>query len=484
MLSVQSMHRICIHAGGMFMVSFIIRALVFIFLIQPGDRYNQPDTPSYHEAALSLSQGRGMYRADRQPIFWRTPGYPLYLAPFYSLYAPSGMQRPFDNYRTAHHVAIWVQIIFCSCIPILIFLLALLMSSDLGIALISGWFFVIHLGTVLASTFLLTEGIAMILFYSFLCMLFYQIIRATEWFDWSTIMCAFLLGAYTWIRPMGESIGVMSTVILIFFSPTSWLHSCKRAAFFLVLFALTLAPWYVRNYQLTQDYFFCPVSGIYFTCFNVPKILRRTDGISIEQAWKKSQQNAQMVCLGALQKCPPGVYLSPLSSKAAAMPVILAHPFWFALDWSKEVVKTTFDLFSYQLVTLLNGCFSWDPIEEFLTEKYAACLYTHGTLPLWARICAWLELCVMVACWASIAYGICVFVVMPLIQCTDQRFAFPRMSRVWWAAGILMAATVGMTGGFGYARLRLPIEPLIVILALIALQKLISALRSSSLSIS
>jgi hypothetical protein len=463
------------HLIAMVCVAYLLRACMFTLLIQPGAKYNQPDTPSYHEAAIALSSGHGMHHpVYRQPLFWRTAGYPAYLAPFYRMCARYTTPQSFDAYRNAHHAAIWTQILLTAFIPLLVYWLARLLSGNNIIALCAGWFFVVHLGSILASTYLLTEGIGTLFFYSFLIALFYQIVHQKPWHHWSVIVTALLLGIYTWIRPMGECIGITTTIILLLFSKGSWSTSFKKSLLFGVLFACMLMPWYVRNYQLTHDYFFCPVSGIYFTCFSVPKILRRIDNSSIEDAWKKSQANAQATSRMALQKCPPGIYLSPLASKASALPIILAHPFWFAYDWFKEVFKTTFDLYAYQLVTIYNNCFSWDPIEEFLSDKIAACLYKEPTLPWWARLLAYLEVLVAGICWVAIAYGIWLFIIRPLVKhVRHKQYAYHTMSSIWWVAGIVMAATVGMTGGFGYARLRLPCEPLIVILALIVVYHVI-----------
>ena len=40
------------------------------------------------------------------------------------------------------------------------------------------------------------------------------------------------------------------------------------------------------------------------------------------------------------------------------------------------------------------------------------------------------------------------------------------MAAFWFKLLFFTAAIIGMTGGFGYARLRLPVEPLLIILAL------------------
>src|SRR5258708_4439596 len=70
----------------------------------------------------------------------------------------------FEENRTAQLVSIWVQIILASSIPIILFYLAYLLTSQSAIATALAWISVFHPGLVLASTYLLTEGLALIFF--------------------------------------------------------------------------------------------------------------------------------------------------------------------------------------------------------------------------------------------------------------------------------------------------------------------------------
>ncbi len=100
--------------------------------------------------------------------------------------------------------------------------------------------------------------------------------------------------------------------------------------------------------------------------------------MNINQAWQWCQQNAQKVLYKyAVALRGTGKVLSPLKNKEAALPIIWAHPFYFIYDWIKEVLKTTFDLYSSQLVKFADKTFHWDPIEEFLAEKVVLALWAQ-----------------------------------------------------------------------------------------------------------
>ena len=108
----------------LFFVSLLIRAAFFFFYVQHEERYNQADSPDYHSCAVGMTIGTGMHRFhNKQPIFWRTPGYPLYLSYFYKLFGITSGR--FEDNIPAQKAAIWVQIIIDSLIPLIIFFLAL-----------------------------------------------------------------------------------------------------------------------------------------------------------------------------------------------------------------------------------------------------------------------------------------------------------------------------------------------------------------------
>ena len=73
--------------GVLVLCAFLLRAAVFHFYIQHNERYRQADSNDYHSCAVAMAYNLGMSRTDNhQPIFWRTPGYPAYLKPFYAHY--------------------------------------------------------------------------------------------------------------------------------------------------------------------------------------------------------------------------------------------------------------------------------------------------------------------------------------------------------------------------------------------------------------
>jgi hypothetical protein len=450
----------------LFGCAFFIRAAIFIWFIQPGQYYQQPDSIDYHNCALSMALGTGMHRPDTlEPIFWRTPGYPLYLAIFYNWFGIRYVDFPNNTY--AQHTAIWGQIFLSSFIPCIILLLALVITNSFPLALIASWITVFHSGFVLASNYILTEGIALIFFYLFLLFLCKLLILHKEKisFFW-LVSCALMLGVYTWIRPMGECVAIIAALILILFMQTSFKKRMYNGLLFFLIFFATISPWYIRNFNLTGELFFCPTIGTYFNCFCVPKILRRTLKFPIEDCLKIAQQSAAKEAYKKkLALHGTGKFVSPAICKKVSLPIVMQYPWFFFIDWTKEVIKTTFDLYASQLVSIANGTFFYDPIEEFLGEKIKACLYTQP-MPFAMRLPCWIELFYAILLWIGLFYGFWIFVIKKIIHLKNSNAESKQNLALWIACILICIAVIAPTGGFGYARLRLPIEPILIILSL------------------
>jgi hypothetical protein len=324
----------------------------------------------------------------------------------------------------------------------------------------------VHIGFVLASTYLLTEGLSMIFFYLFLLFLFKILLDRTEQWITSCVLATLMLSLYTWIRPMGEFVGILTTALILCGSHGSFKTRLVKSTTFCIPFFISLLPWYLRNYRLTGDWFYCPLSGIYLNVFCAPKILRRTMHINLHDAWKYTQQCAQQEVIKAYQALQgTGMYVSPLLSKKIAIPIIAAYPLYFCIDWIKEACKTAFDLYSSQLTAYAKCQFWFDPLEEFVTEKIAECLWTQP-VPFWMRIICVTEFIGTSILWLGLCGGLYSFILYPWVTKQKLPSDDARIQRAWILAALITASIIGMTGGFGYARLRLPVEPLIIIMAL------------------
>lgn len=463
------------HMLLLFLSAFILRSILFYFYIFPSYRYNQPDTKDYHICAISLADGNGMkYYKSERPIFWRTPGYPLLLAPFYKYFATTD-EVQLIHYRNAHWLFLWLQIFICSFLPVIIFFLALLLTKNIILSWIASFLSVFHLGFTLSSTYLMTDGLTCIFFLLFL-FYFYRSISLPfeEKKESGTIknicVAALSLSICTWLRPMGIYVSFVSA-FLILISQFSWKKKFQILALFLTLFFGSLSPWYIRNYMLTGSVFFCPLWGPYTLTFLVPKIYQRLNSntIPLTQCIKKFLKEAHYASQKDIKEKQlsgsPFVSCKELICAQIAQPWIINHPWYFILDWTIEIIKTTCDLYSGHLVNFVRNNFNTEPPVEFLNEKLKDCLYREK-MSFGMRVICWVEAFFHLSILFALFAGLFFFVFVPLFQITKHSEEEKKRLAFWLKTGIFIALIIGMTGGFGYARLRLPVEALMIILAL------------------
>lgn len=446
----------------LFFISLCIRAAVFFFYVQHEERYHQSDSNDYHNGALCIAWGHGMFRPDtREPIFWRTPGYPYYVSLFYT--NPLPRDTSFSGYAELHKNAIWVQIVINAFIPLVILFLALLLTGSSVIAWLAAWLSAFHLGLVLSSTYLLSEGMGLIFFYLFLVLLFAVLLQSYT--RWRTLMllslAAVSLGVFTWMRPMGESVALLSALMIIIFLRASWKMRVGCSLLFLSIFFASIFGWYLRNHQLTGQWFFWKGSGPVLCAFTGPKVLRDIEGTRLEDGVKLFLYHAQARLLQDRQLLRgTGLYASQEYACAkVGVPFILAHPWWAMYEWTKEVIKTAFDPFASQLVNFASHAYTYDLIEEFLPTKIADCMYAQE-MPVLMRVISLLDVLFMLLMWLGVFAGFWVFVVRGYRT-------YPVYCRIWLLSIPFCILVIGLTGGFGYARLRLPVEPLLFIMALV-----------------
>ncbi|MFC1843114.1 phospholipid carrier-dependent glycosyltransferase [Candidatus Dependentiae bacterium] len=468
----------------LFVAAFLLRIIVFFSFVHKNEYYKQPDSNDYHCSALSLGLGRGMRRLDNnRPTFWRTPGYPLFLSVFYKLFGIKSLK--FSDNWPAQTAAIIFQIILGSLIPILLFFLALLLTKSLSIAWLTAWISAIHLAFVLSDLYILTESLSILFLIPFFIYFFKSFYLPGEkkpphtkltnnWLK-NIILAAILLGAFAWVRPMGQFVAIISAIMILILDSVSWGIKFKKISIFLIIFFLIISPWYARNYNTTGKLFFCPMLGLYLNTFNAPKIIRATEGLTLRQSINKLYHKAHIQALqeNKIAKASGKELATELVHKKIAIPVILKHPFLFVKDWIKEVLKTTFDLYSYQIIDMHKGTYYYDDLEEFLTVKWAACIYKQK-VPIFTRILVYAELLFELLKWLGLILGAFLFLFFPLIK----RFRVPDTIKqnglLWLKISPMIGAFVFMTGGFGYARLRLPVEGLMIILALTFWQYIIT----------
>ena len=207
---------------------------------------------------------------------------------------------PLRGSKTAQQASIWFQIFLSAFVPIILLFLALYITQSIWIAHLTAWISIFHLGMVLASTYFLTEAVSLIPFYLFL-LYFYRSFSAIfeeshKHSSWKKdiILAAIMLAIYAWFRPMGQFVAILGSLIVILFSQDPLKLKCKKIALLLITFFTCVSPWYFRNYQLTGNWFFCPMFGAYLNSFCAPRIKAEIENKDLIDAWRELGTQAEL----------------------------------------------------------------------------------------------------------------------------------------------------------------------------------------------
>ncbi|MBN1549196.1 hypothetical protein JW872_00885 [Candidatus Babeliales bacterium] len=456
----------------LFFATFLLRALVFQLYIRPNKYYHAPDSLDYHSCTLGLTfKGSFCYLDHPTPIYWRTPGYPWFLKQFYAHHRETITSIDFSDAATAQQAALWFQIFLCSFIPLILLFLALALTRSFWIAWMLAWISCLHVGFILNSMTLMTDGLGSILFYLFLYLFYlrFSLIGETARNKYnlsSMIGAAAALALYTWLRPMGEKVDILMTILLLF-SGENWKTIWKKIILFGGLFFGLLSPWYIRNYHLTDSCFFWP-SGLHLNLFSTSKIVRRVKNISIEKAHQQQSDATTQLTRQRYKeafikktKVPCGY----LIHQEIAMPWIRRYPGYFLYDFFVQILCTAFDLYSLQLMHFFHNTYHYEPLERYITEDIPDALYSKP-LPISSRLICWLEFFFMLLMWTGIILGFWKFIIAEFISLFRKKSQLPAVTFLWLKLLPLAGAVIAMGGFFGCARLRLPVEPLLLILSL------------------
>jgi hypothetical protein len=410
-------------------IALLVRALLFFCFLRHGENYSiYFDSAQYHNLALQIADGQGISKADGTSQFYRLPGYSVFLATCYKF---------FGSDRLGVQGALIIQLVIASMIPLLVFLLACtLCPANLFVAQLASLITAVHTGFVLYAGMLATESFFVLFFLLFL--IFFT--RAELCYS------GFFLGIASLIRPVGQYLVVLALVFLLL-ERTARL---KKMLVFVTSWFVTVLPWLARNYLLTGAFFFHTLPGLHFLQYLATPVVMANQQCSYVQAraqllaaWNervKSYEQAQGKKANDYQQCVLGEQLALEQIKNNTL-VSCKHV-------CTQIFKTCFSLYSAQMLFSDSGCWP-DCDRESCWEKIKR--FVFPDVKTW-----WLKLIVF--------YEILMNVLLLLGFIV---FLFHLFSNTRLACYVLpfMALLVFLTLAYGCARLRLPLEPLLILVA-------------------
>lgn len=480
--------------------AFFVRAIVFQGYLSNDNCYLQVDSSTYLTLATELANNARFSTSDGTPHAYRLPGYPLFLAAVFKIFGK------------ADKAVLWVQVFLSSFIPLLIYFLAnILFPWWRSVAWSAAIIMTVHLGYVLYSGFIMTETLFVLFFLLFLIFFcravlrdgghgakddlsknaesekFYNLLalnpaaRGTAFVQFyddlfepdvayasyvrnrsdteglEVFFAGLMLGFASLIRPVGHYLLIVSVVVLFFSGKHRFNRFGECAALFFGWFII-VGGWLIRNAILFGHLFFHTLPGGHFLYLSAARVLAAEEKISYQNARAQlrsivqKQEKDLIVQKGReLNDYEVCVLHEQLAQKTFLSSPLMTLKFWF-----QDMMRATLSLYSAELLYLESGR---KQVAYFATGRPIKNWFMRYLQPqtekMWLKFLIWAEMLfhgfVLLGCaifsWRSFfGQGYrgrkVLMVVLPFI---------------------LLFIFIALAGG--YARMRLPMEFLMIILA-------------------
>lgn len=417
-----------------FLISLTVRGLFFHNFLSHNHNYMVPeDSAQYHAAATTLLTGQETSTHAWADKFHRLPGYPLILAGCYTFFGPNPI------------TALWIQVFIASFIPILIYFLALtLFPTTSLVAFIAGLAASIHVGFITYAGSLMAESYFMIFFLLFLMLFLPQK---------KLFLAGILLGIASIIRPVGTPLLALSIFYLLFTRQPIKQKLRTSVSFFTGWVSIT-GLVLLRNYLACGALFFHTLPGIHFLRYSTASVHKEVHSTSFHEArvalantWQNNiqeQEAATQQTLNEYQRCNV--------AEKITCKYFIEYPLISIKHFCINIIKTTLGLHASYL--------------QFVDTKE---LFEHATSwGVWERVRIYFPPHVKSWFLIPMIYSEIIFLFLMLLgvlgfsirACFSWKWFEQAFLTVPWA-GLF----IGLTLGAGCARLRLPADIFLIMLA-------------------
>lgn len=422
-----------------------LRICTFTWYLGNQERFWQVDSNTYHLIGTEMANGNGYSLPGGQPAFYRLPGYPFFLGMCYKFFGHN------------KESALLCQIIIASFIPILIFFLSLtLFPGALSLAKISALVSTCHLGLVLYAGFFMSESLFIFFFLLFALFFFasFNLLAPHK----KLFIAGLFLGCASLIRPVGHYVIIVAAVLLLL------RHNKLYTKIFNVCaltggWAIPVSFLLLRNYLLLGSIFFHTLPGGHFLYLSAARVAMHPHHCSYQEARNllkydveqkiESAEKAKRCSLNEIERC--------CLHEQLACSYFIRYPLISLRYWITDMARTMLSLYSAELLYLSSGrkevdYFAKDRTYWSMIKRYLV----PATDNVLLKIIIWAEIIFFLLMLLGFFYGLAYV----LFRDTTTQHS------VWFRVLPVMALFIVIALAGGYARMRLPIEPFLIILSL------------------
>jgi hypothetical protein len=439
------------------------------------------DCGQYHAVAQQLANGLGFINPDGSPHLYRLPGYPLFLALCYRLLG------------WGYHGALAVQVVLASCIPVLGFYLARLLLPQVALVpyVVAG-VLTIHPGLLIFSGLVMSETLFLLMFLLFL-LLYVRLLQRPAQYWYAACGAGVVFGLASLIRPVGLPLIIVLLVGLLWrclriklsddpHGSIRWplVLSAREArvskdrpalttsrSLYTLIFRIGISIgllvgwlavvgyWVLRNALLTGVWCLHTLTGPHLLNHGAARVVAAAAPCSYVQAQKVVQQQLGHALAQAKQQ--RGHELSSPEvcqvMEALAVHTLWQHPWQAVKLGAVNVTKTVLSLYSSELLCIDAGGAlpSYDP-----GRGWSAAIKRFVAPTVHNRWIVW------------VIYSEILLHLLLLFGCIGYGY---QLARGRWplVPSLLMLSLIALFVALsclcGFARLRLPIEPFLVVMA-------------------
>lgn len=426
----------------LFGLSFLIRIFTFYAFFQNNKTMTDFDSKVYCEVGVSVSEGKGLINQDGSHNFLRVPLYPIFLGACYKIFDANNEK------------ALIFQAFISSIIPILIFFLSLLIfPHNLLVAKISSFLSSIHVGFVTFSNLLMAESLFTLFFLIFLITLFLALKGKNDKLIF--FISGIILGVSSLFRPVGPLVLLTTLFIIILVQKTNIKASLQNCLVLFIGWFLIVLPWIARNFWLTGYIFFHTLPGIHFLKHLAARVVMSSENITYMQSLKKLDiELEKSLYENQIQKNRNSFEIEKcIHAEQIAKKYCLKYPIATLKHAIINMFKTAFGLYSAEIIFIdRNG-----ELPEYENQRGISQILKRFLIPnvssIWILITIYFEILFMLFLWlGNIGFILKAFFKKKLFDSIIRIFPF-----------IFLFFFISLACGF--ARLRLPIEPFMIILS-------------------
>jgi 4-amino-4-deoxy-L-arabinose transferase-like glycosyltransferase len=426
----------------LFVGALILRVVFFYCFLRNNPLQLAYDSGHYHAVATAVSQGHGFVNADGSPHFYRLPGYPLFLATCYKLF----------NYQVA--LTLLAQCVVASLIPLLAFGISLLLfPGAVVLARCVALVCAVHPGFLIFSGLVMSETLFVLAFLLFIIFFIASLQRGS-----SAYACGagIMLGCASLIRPVGAFLFIVS-MTAIFLYTVPWRTKFLQSLFFLFGMGIGCGPWLMRNFLLTGSLFLQTFSGPHLLNHGASRVLMYAHHTSYAQAQKMAYHDIDNLVHSA--SCILGGKIDEVERSRLveryAFATLLQHPLPTLKLCVSNVCKTLFSLYAAELLCIdaqgvLPPYDANRTLRSMILRFIAPSVHNLWLIPLiYGEIFLNFFLLVGIFGW--------------FLMVLRKRYEVSGNLMIVLA---LSSVIIALSCVCGFARLRLPVEPFFIMLAM------------------